>query len=134
MDQTAGRLILLAEDDIDDQELLIEALLQLDNTLHIHIEDSGEKAVDYLQNLHPHEVPCLIVLDYNLPKINGRQILSFLKTQERFNHVKKVVWSTSNSPQYEQSCLAEGALAYLVKPSDLTGISQIASVLLGYCS
>jgi CheY-like chemotaxis protein len=133
MDQTEGRFIFLAEDDIDDQELLVEALLQLDTSLQIHVEDSGEKAIDFLQNLDRKQTPCLIILDYNLPKVNGYQILNYLKSQERFHEVKKVVWSTSNSPQYEQSCLKEGALAYLVKPSDLSGIERIAQIMLQYC-
>lgn len=133
MDQRPGRSIFLAEDDIDDQELLIEALLQLDSTLQIHVEDSGEKAVAYLQKLTQEQTPCLIILDYNLPKVNGQQILALLKQEEQFNTVKKLVWSTSNSPQYEQRCLEEGALAYLVKPSDLSGISSIAQIMLRYC-
>lgn len=128
------RRILLAEDDIDDQEFLIEALLEVDSNLHIHVEDSGEKAIDYLKSLNEDAMPCLIILDYNLPKVNGHQILTYLKEEPRFEHVTKLVWSTSNTPHYVQRCLDEGAKAYLVKPTDLLGIKKVAATMLTYCN
>lgn len=134
MNPRPGRYVLLAEDDIDDQEFLIEALLEIDGELKIHVEDSGEKAVDYLQRIDHDHLPCLIVLDYNLPKVNGHQILAYLKGDNRFDDVTKIVWSTSNSPLYEQRCMEEGAEAYLVKPTDLMGIKKVAEQMLAYCS
>lgn len=129
-----GRYVLLAEDDIDDQEFLVEALKELDPELQVHITDSGEKAIAYLQAVAPADLPSLIILDYNLPKINGQQILSFLKKEERYKEVTKLVWSTSNAPHYVQCCLDEGAKAYLVKPTDLNGIKKVAATMLAYCS
>ncbi len=128
------RHIFLAEDDIDDQEFLIEALRQLDERLQIHVEASGDKAIDYLNELSDNYMPCLIILDYNLPKLNGQQILAHLKEKKRFRNVVKVVWSTSNSPQYREKCLQEGAMDYLVKPSDIYGIQRVAKQMLSFCT
>jgi CheY-like chemotaxis protein len=133
MEAFPGRSIFLAEDDLDDQEFLIEALHELDSSLQIHVADSGDKAIEYLQSLPLAELPQLIVLDYNLPKLNGFQILSFLKSDPRFSGVTKLVWSTSNSPLYQQRCIQEGATAYLVKPTDLGGIKEVAAAILSHC-
>ena len=128
------RIIFLAEDDTDDQEFLIEALQQLDQEVKVHVESSGEKALDYLLKVPEDQAPCLILLDYNLPKLNGQQILTHLEEQQRLPKTTKLVWSTSSSPLYEQACLEAGAKAYLVKPTDITGIGQIAKVVLDYCA
>lgn len=133
MEAHPGRFIFLAEDDVDDQDFLVKALLELDAGLNIFVADSGEKAVDYLQALPPDKLPQIIILDYNLPKINGYQILSFLKDDARFSGITKLVWSTSSSPMYQQRCIQEGATDYLVKPTDLNGIKKVAATILSHC-
>jgi two-component system, chemotaxis family, chemotaxis protein CheY len=125
--------IFLAEDDIDDQEFLTEALQSLDDTINVHVENSGEKAISYLEGLPDGEAPCLIILDYNLPLVSGHQILENISASERYKDVTKVVWSTSNSSHYEQICLRSGASAYFVKPSDVAGIKQLAKKMLELC-
>ena len=131
---TQGPFIFLAEDDIDDQELLIEAFSQLDNTISVTAVNNGKKAVSFLENLSHEENPCLIVLDYNLPELSGAEILERLNKMKRFKEVTKVVWSTSNSSVYEQMCLELGAKAYLVKPNDISGINRLAQLMLQLCT
>ena len=131
---TQGPFIFLAEDDIDDQELLIEAFSQLDNTISVTAVNNGKKAVSFLENLSHEENPCLIVLDYNLPELSGAEILERLNRMKRFKEVTKVVWSTSNSSVYEQLCLELGAKAYLVKPNDISGINRLAQLMLQLCT
>lgn len=128
-----NRKIFLAEDDLDDQELLTEALLNMDADIQVHIESSGEKAIKYLEKISDTELPCLIILDYNLPLVSGHQILLDIKNTDRFKNIIKVVWSTSNSPHYQKMCLDSGATAYFVKPSDMNGINDMALKLLGLC-
>ena len=133
-DMTHGPFIFLAEDDIDDQELLVEAFAQLDNTISVTTVNNGKKALSFLDNLSHEENPCLIVLDYNLPELSGAEILERLNRMKRFEEVTKVVWSTSNSPVYEQLCLELGAKAYLVKPNDILGINRLAELMLQLCT
>lgn len=129
-----GLFIFLAEDDIDDQELLVEAFAQLDNTISVTAVSNGKKALSFLESLSPNENPCLIVLDFNLPELSGAEILEKLNNSERFKDITKVVWSTSNSPVYEQTCLELGAKAYLVKPNDISGINRLAQLMLQMCT
>lgn len=126
-------LIFLAEDDIDDQELLMEAMAQYDRTITFRTATNGKKALDFLQSLPHTSLPTLIVLDYNLPELNGAQILEALRQDERFRHVPTAVWSTSNSDLYKNHCLSLGAMAYFVKPSDLFGIGKLAQDMLALC-
>lgn len=126
--------IFLAEDDIDDQELLVEAFGHLDKTISVRAVNNGKKALSFLENLSPGQSPCLIVLDYNLPELSGAEILERLNQSGRFEKVTKVVWSTSNSPVYESVCMALGAKAYLVKPNDISGINRLAQLMLQMCT
>jgi CheY-like chemotaxis protein len=128
------RHIFLAEDDIDDQEFLIEAFRSLDEKIKVHVENSGERAITYLESLDSDRQPSLIVLDYNLPQVSGYEILQRLEQGGRYRHVIKVVWSTSNSPLYEKACLEAGASAYFVKPSDVAGIRKLAEKMLRFCT
>jgi DNA-binding response OmpR family regulator len=72
-------------------------------------------------------------LDFNLPELNGADILSRINAIERLNMVTKVIWSTSNSPVYEKICTELGAKAYFVKPTDFYGIEKIARTMLKLC-
>lgn len=128
-----SNFIFLAEDDIDDQELLIEALKSLDESVEVFVVNNGKKAVNYLEELPEHRNPCLIILDYNLPELNGADILNRINTIEKLHRVIKVIWSTSDSPVYEKICTELGAKAYFVKPTDFYGIEKIARTMLQLC-
>jgi CheY-like chemotaxis protein len=124
--ENAGPFIFLAEDDVDDQELLIEALTNLDNTITIETANNGKKAIHFLEAQDKDQTPTLIILDFNLPELSGAEILKHLNSLDQYKDVPKIVWSTSNSPVYEKICLHLGASAYMVKPHDVSGISRIA--------
>src|SRR5688572_30584762 len=70
--------ILLAEDDEDDQELLKEAFSKADPSCKLHIEDNGRNALQYLEQLSDNALPRIIILDYNMPELNGGQVLEKL--------------------------------------------------------
>ena len=125
--------ILLAEDDIDDQELLQEALFSIAPTVRLISFSSGIKFINQLENVDAAGIPQLIVLDYNIPELNGAEILQRLNTIERFNEIVKIIWSTSDSPLYRRNCLALGAKDYLLKPSSIAGMKEVAQKMLAFC-
>lgn len=131
---STGTFLFLAEDDIDDQELLAEAFAQLDDTIAVKVVNNGKKAIAFLEELPSGESPCLIILDYNLPELSGAEILERLGRLKRYEDVVKVVWSTSSSPVYEKICLELGAKAYMVKPNDISGIHKLAQEMLQMCT
>jgi len=122
--------ILLAEDDLDDQELLAEAFAQVDPTVRLLSFTTGRNILAYLDGLGQHQLPRIIIVDYNIPEINGAEILKELDARRKFDGITKLVWSTSSSPQYENRCLRLGASAYLVKPSSIAGLTELARRML----
>ncbi|HVG12170.1 MAG TPA: response regulator, partial [Flavisolibacter sp.] len=120
-------------DDVDDQDLLIEAFTSQSQSLQIQTATNGKKAALFLDELSDDALPCLIILDYNLPEVDGAQLLGLLTGKKRYDEIPKVVWSTSNSPLYRRLCLEMGAKAYFVKPNDLKGIQTLAKEMLAFC-
>ena len=129
-----NRTIFLAEDDIDDQEFLEEALRALAPDILLKSFTSGLKFLQQLEKTADDFLPCLIVLDYNIPEINGADILRHLNQCNRYDHISKIIWSTSDSEFYKRSCLELGAKDYLIKPSSVAGIRKTAEVFLQFCS
>ena len=124
--------ILLVDDDIDDQDLMIDALHTVASNILVNTQMNGNMAIKYLMELTEHELPDLILLDYNLPELNGSEILEALSKHARFDSIPKIIWSTSSSGLYEERCMAQGAKAYLVKPSDMKGIIALAEKVIGF--
>jgi CheY-like chemotaxis protein len=126
----ADSIVFLAEDDMDDQEMLMEAMKQLDDSLEFVVANTGSKALELLKKNSGHKIN-LIILDYNLPEMSGAEILQRLQEKNLFASVPKVVWSTSNSPVYQKKSIDYGAQSYIVKPTGIAGIRDIAKELLG---
>ena len=125
--------IFLAEDDIDDQELLHEALASLNARIKLISFTTGVKFMNHIAEMEDSLLPDLIILDYNIPEINGAEILKQLGKHHRFDSIPKIVWSTSDSHLFRQTCLDLGARSYLVKPSSIGGIQHIAKKMLEHC-
>jgi CheY-like chemotaxis protein len=125
--------IFLAEDDIDDQEFLHEAFLSINPEIKLISFTSGLKFIQHIISLNEEHLPDLIILDYNIPEINGAEILEQLNKDKRYSAIPKLVWSTSDSQLYRQTCITTGAKAYLVKPSSINGIKEIAKEMLSHC-
>ena len=67
------KVIFIADDDADDRELLEEAILSIENNTVVHAASSGKEVLTHLQNSQDKDLPCLIILDYNMPDLNGHQ-------------------------------------------------------------
>ena len=128
------KYILLGEDDIDDEELLREVFTRIDPSFSLEFVNNGRNVITRLQELEKHGMPCLIVLDYNMPTLNGAEILQELKQLHRFDHVPKIIWSTSDSVTYKTICLQFGACDYVIKPSNMQGLTEVARYMLSFCS
>jgi CheY-like chemotaxis protein len=108
--------ILLVDDDEEDRMLIQEAFAEIGAPDIAHYESNGEDALNYLEK-HPDALPCLIVLDLNMPRMNGTQTLRALKSDERYKHITVIIYSTSVNPVERETCLELGAHSYVVKPT-----------------
>ena len=128
-----SRFILLGEDDADDQEMLKEVFASIDASFILFFVNNGSEILSALEKLKDDQMPCLIVLDYNMPGLSGADILRELGTNERYKNIPKVVWSTSGSEKFRSLCLELGAVDYVIKPNNVLELEKIARYMLTLC-
>lgn len=122
----------MAEDDIDDQEMLEFAVKEVDPSARIISIANGRKFIAFLDGISDQELPALIVLDYNLPELTGVEIVKLLNQQGRYQAIPKVMWSTSSSPVHKSISIELGILDYIIKPSDMASFISIAKHMLSF--
>lgn len=125
--------ILIGEDDLDDQEFLLEIFSSVDDSFAFIFAPNGSHILNHLSSAPDNELPCLIVLDYNMPELNGAEILKELKSNQRYDAIPKIIWSTSQSDTYREICLALGANDYVIKPSNVNALIEVARHMLSFC-
>lgn len=108
-------MILYADDDIDDRTWVEEACKTVNKALQVHFVETGRQVLDYL-NKKPSPLPGLIVLDLNMPEIDGRQTLRLLKNNESYQHIPVVIVTTSINRIDQEVCKQLGAALFLTKP------------------
>jgi CheY-like chemotaxis protein len=125
--------ILIADDDPEDQELLKEALLDQSPDTSIKVVGNGQEVLSYLSSCADADLPCLLVLDFKMPIFNAAEVLEHLQKEARYRPIPKVVWSTSDQPEYINNCLEKGAAGYFTKPNNLTELSTMTKKVLSFC-
>ncbi len=125
--------ILLADDDEDDLEMIKEALLDEEPSLCFHTFQDGAAVLHFLERASPLQLPCLIVLDYNLPILNAVEILSAMQRLKKLLEIPKLIFSTSNAGHYREKCIRNGALDYFAKPVHWADYRSLARTMLRYC-
>ena len=128
-----SKFILLGEDDADDQEMLKEVFTSIDAAFVLFFVNNGNEILSALEKLKDDQLPCLIVLDYNMPGLSGADILRELGTNERYKNIPKVVWSTAVSEKFKNICLELGAVDYVIKPNNVAGLEEVAHHMLSLC-
>ena len=109
--------ILLVDDDLEDRFLIEDSFKEIGVSDVLHFEENGENALNFLeQSYFNGTLPCLIILDLNMPKMNGTQILRFLKGNDKFIHIPVIIYSTSLNAIEKEECLRLGAYSYVIKP------------------
>ena len=131
--QSFSRFILFGEDDIDDQELLKEVFASVDDSFRLLFANTGEQVLSALSKLSDEQLPCLIVLDYNMPVLSGADILKELNNGSRYADIPRIIWSTSGSETFKNVCLELGAADYIIKPSNLKEMQDIVRYMLSVC-
>jgi CheY-like chemotaxis protein len=122
-------LILHVDDDEDDLFIIGEALKNAHHSLQIVGASDGHEALRYLQQST--ETPNLIILDINMPGMDGRETLKHLKHHEHWKTIPTVVLSTSNDPLDKQFCNSF-QVELVTKPMEITEVRKTAQALLNY--
>lgn len=114
--------VLLVEDDPGDVILTQEGLRASKLHINLHVVDNGEKALAFLHREPPYEDaprPGLIILDLNLPRVNGMEVLKEIKTNEKLQTIPTVILTTSRAEEDVVRSYKLGANCYVSKPLNL---------------
>lgn len=129
--------VLIVEDNDSDVFLIREALTATGMSLAIHLAKDGEQALRFLdeaENSADAPCPALVVLDINLPKVQGGDVLRHLREVSKCESTKVLVVSTSDSAQDRKKMMTLGANGYFRKPSqydEFMKLSDVVRTLLG---
>ena len=112
--------VLLIEDNLGDVRLTQEAFDSVNSSLTLHVAHDGVEAMSFLTRESDHHVnaprPDLILLDLNLPKMDGRAVLALLKRNESLKVIPTVVLTTSGDPEDISQSYQLHANSYVIKP------------------
>ncbi len=127
--------ILLVEDNPADVRLTMEAMRESKMRNRVTVVGDGEQALDYLQRRGPYATavrPDLILLDLNLPKKDGREVLQEIKAVEELRRIPVVVLTTSKAEEDICRTYDLHANCYITKPMDLDRFIEVVQQIEGF--
>ena len=130
--------ILMADDDPDDCMLAQEALAESRLANDLHIVSDGEELMDYLYQRGKYSVPgsaprpSLILLDLNMPKKDGREVLNELKSDPHLRQIPVLVLTTSQAEEDILRSYYLGANSYITKPVTFSSLIEVMQTLSKY--
>lgn len=124
--------ILLVEDNPGDVRLLQEAFRGTIDPASLHVVRDGEQALKFLRQEPPYQTaprPTLVLLDLNLPRMGGCEVLAYVKQDRRLRQIPIMVLSTSTASGDIQCAYDLHANCYIEKPVDLDRLVQIGKLI-----
>jgi two-component system, chemotaxis family, response regulator Rcp1 len=124
--------VLLVEDDPGDTELTKAALGDAKLNLDLAVVDDGEKAMAYLRRELPYAgvpTPDVVILDLNLPRKDGREVLAEIKRDPALRDIPIVILTTSDAEEDIARSYAQGANCYVTKPMGFPEFSKVVHTI-----
>ncbi|MBO9684058.1 MAG: response regulator [Flavisolibacter sp.] len=128
---TSGYII-FADDDADDLELITGFFKQYNRNINVLEFKDGKEVLKFLDDFALNATPLLIVLDINMPRLDGKETLSAIRQHPKYQHIPVVIYTTSSNPIDEDYCRQLGA-SWVSKASTIEGVKQVAKVLAEFC-
>jgi two-component system, chemotaxis family, response regulator Rcp1 len=120
--------VLLVEDNSGDVRLTQEAFRDANKSIHLHVASDGVEAMAFLRHEGTHKLaprPDLILLDLNLPKMDGREVLAYIKEDDSLKLIPTVILTTSDSEADIVKSYQLQANCYLNKPVQLDAFESL---------
>mgnify|MGYP003575197731 CR=1 FL=1 len=116
--------LVFVDDDPDDRDLIRGSLEKIgaDNFV---VLDSSCALLNFLGPLAEKDLPDTIVLDLNMPEMDGLQILKHLKSTEDYQQIPVYILTTTSRPDVKQQCIREGAAGFYTKPSSIAELETL---------
>jgi CheY-like chemotaxis protein len=130
--------ILLAKDDENDVLLLRRAIQTAALNASLQVVVDGQEAIEYLAGEHQysdrskHPLPRLMLLDLRMPRLDGIEVLRFIRNRPQFSKLPVIVLTSSNNPSDIKRAYEAGATSYFMKPTDAQGVDEMIHVLHAY--
>jgi CheY-like chemotaxis protein len=124
--------ILIAEDDADDRFLLQSAFSENGYTENIEFVENGVEVMNYLKDRIKGNYPSFILLDLNMPKKNGREVLKEIKEHPELKKIPVIIFTTTKNETEINRCYELGANSYIVKPSSFAILLNIIRQIRDY--
>ena len=129
--------ILIAEDDSDDRYLFQTAFAEKGIKDPIEFVHDGVELIQYLEKLEEMKakessLPYFILLDLNMPKKDGKEVLGYIKQHPLFKKIPVIVFTTTKNENEIRQCYELGANTYVVKPSSFDSLMKILESIRNY--
>lgn len=121
--------ILICDDDEDDLYLVKSVFNDTKFSNQTVYLKNGVELLDYLQDQKNETAVGLVLLDLNMPKMDGREALKMIKSNPEFRRIPVIILTTSNSPQDIHQCYELGANCFITKPSSYEGLNDAIKTL-----
>jgi len=130
-------VLLMVEDNEDDYEATVRSLKKNHFVNPVHWCRSGRDALDFLGRSGKYAdggvpTPDLILLDLNMPGIDGRQVLGAVKADPKLRHIPVIVLTTSSDARDVEQCYEIGASTYIQKPVSFEGLTEAVRTMKDY--
>lgn len=127
-------LVLYADDDKDDIALVEEAFSTAADNIELITASDGAAALSYLNNLSQFDPdPCLIILDVNMPRLNGKETLQRIRQMDRFNKIPVVLFTTSSLP-VDKTFAEKYNAGFVSKPLNTAQMQRITDQFIEHCT
>ncbi|MEJ1237233.1 response regulator [Chryseolinea sp. T2] len=108
------RRILLAEDDLDDQQIFSEVIQDINRNIELIIVGDGEQVLTALERMeNDTNLPDLVILDQNMPRLKGSETIKLIRQEARYGSVATVIYSTYHDSRFIESCKKQGIELFL---------------------
>ncbi|GAB4092176.1 response regulator [Flaviaesturariibacter terrae] len=126
-------LFLYADDDPDDRQLLLEVFSEYATALQLVTFAGGQQLLDYVRALEPLQPqPALVLLDQNMPGVDGLSTLRELRAEPQFDEMPIVLFTTSTQP-YDAARARQLGAGFLTKPITSAQVARVVDQMLDYC-
>lgn len=131
---TIKNVVLYADDDPDDLQLVQEAFAHYANDVSVLTASNGEEAIRCLEKLTDSDaVPCLVILDINMPVLDGKQALVRMRNSPRMKDIPVVLFTTSSMPADNQFATQYKA-GFITKPLNFKQMEMITDQFISHCA
>jgi CheY-like chemotaxis protein len=128
------KTILFVDDDAEDREILAEVLKTINPGVNAVFAENGIRAIEYLlESLNHKDLPCLVVLDLNMPFLDGKETYKKIKNELKIESVPVIIFTSSSNPSDKQMFSSLG-VEFITKPDDFEYFNKAIRYMVNVCS